>query len=45
MHGSHALFQVFFICSDASVGLGHGFASAVYSSQSSDGHPTLVIGQ
>lgn len=29
VHGSHALFQVFFICTDASVGLGHRLASAV----------------
>ena len=29
VHGSHALFQVFFICSNASVGLGHRLASAV----------------
>ena len=29
VHGSHALFKVFFICSNASVGLGYRLASAV----------------
>ena len=33
VHGSHALFEVVFVCSDTRVGLGYGLAFAVVSDQ------------